>query len=172
MLDGLRFLHEHRFDGVVDVTVSSSTQQLPETHLSLLCRRTAASKQNETHFNPQRKTMPPAYLFAMMAYLLLLQVSRLTSKAGTICSMWWGSQMFTCSSSSTVFLTTPWRPRIPDTRILDNGPNLYCSGRSLEQEITAELNMENFETNKRRILQRSLMINLSGLKCLKHFMNH
>lgn len=44
---------------------------------------------------------------------------RLTSRAGTICSMWRGSQMFTCSSSSTVFLTTPCRPRIPDTRILN-----------------------------------------------------
>lgn len=44
---------------------------------------------------------------------------RLTSRAGTICSMWRGSQMFTCNSSSTVFLTTPCSPRIPDTRILN-----------------------------------------------------
>lgn len=43
---------------------------------------------------------------------------RLKSREGTILSMCCGSQMFACSSSFTVFLTTPCRPLIPAMRIL------------------------------------------------------
>lgn len=43
---------------------------------------------------------------------------RLNKSDGTILSMCWGSQIFACSSSLTVFLTTPWRPLIPAIRIL------------------------------------------------------
>ncbi len=44
---------------------------------------------------------------------------RLKSREGTILSMCWGSQMLACSSSFTVFLTTPCRPLIPAMRILE-----------------------------------------------------
>lgn len=43
---------------------------------------------------------------------------RLKSSDGTILSMCCGSQMLACSSSFTVFLTTPCRPLMPDIRIL------------------------------------------------------
>lgn len=110
-------LHEHGPDGVVDVSIRGSAKQLSETNLRLLCRRTAAHKHSNQTF----------CFFALCfrlncacCYLLLLPCGcRLTSRAGTICSMWRGSQMLAWSSSSTVFLTTPCRPRIPDTRILD-----------------------------------------------------
>ncbi len=42
----------------------------------------------------------------------------LNSMEGMSLSMCWGSQMIACSSSFTVFLTTPWRPLMPATRIL------------------------------------------------------
>lgn len=42
----------------------------------------------------------------------------LNSMEGISLSMCWGSQMMACNSSFTVFLTTPWRPLIPATRIL------------------------------------------------------
>lgn len=46
----LSFLHEHRSDGIVDVTVSSSTQKLPETHLRLLCRRNTVHRENKNNY--------------------------------------------------------------------------------------------------------------------------
>lgn len=41
-------LHQHRSDGVVYVSIRSSAQQLPKTHLSLLCWRISVSTQKHT----------------------------------------------------------------------------------------------------------------------------
>lgn len=53
------------------------------------------------------------------AYLSRSSLScMLNSMDGISLSICWGSQMMACSSSFTVFLTTPCRPLIPATRIL------------------------------------------------------
>lgn len=87
-------------------------------------------------------TPPPTHLSASST------CCRLKSSDGTILSMCCGSQMLACSSSFTVFLTTPCRPLMPDIRILYGkrrrrlhtpSEHLYSRERSTVQDLGTQL---------------------------------
>lgn len=74
---------------------------------------------NRSGWTATRKN-PISWHFPLFSSYLSVRspLCRLKSREGTILSMCWGSQMLACSSSFTVFLTTPCRPLIPAMRIL------------------------------------------------------